>query len=134
MNAERKKILDMLAEGKITAEEADKLLDKLAGAAPAEAKDAKPADGSTAKPRFLRIVVDRPGQEQVNVRMPLAFARTRSHLLAALPPRVTEKLAELGIDLSAARSMNDQDWASAMEDINIDIEKGNGKKVKVFCE
>jgi hypothetical protein len=30
--------------------------------------------------------------------------------------------------------MNDQDWASAMEDINIDIEKGNGKKVKVFCE
>jgi hypothetical protein len=134
MNAERKKILDMLAEGKITAEEADKLLDKLAGAAPPEAREAKPTDGTAPKPRFLRIVVDRPGQEQVNVRMPLAFARTRSHLLAALPPRVTEKLAELGIDFSAAGSMNDKEWASAMEDINIDIEKGNGKKVKVFCE
>jgi len=133
MSAETRKVLEMLAERKITAEEADKLLEKLSAQPAAEAKPEE-ASASSSKPRFLRIVVDRPGQEQINVRMPLASMRTGTHLLAVLPPRVNEKLAELGIDLSAARAMNDKEWANTVENMNIDIEKGNGKKVKIFCE
>jgi len=133
MNAERKKILEMLAEGKITADEADKLLEKIANGAFAEAKPEEAGASSSAKPRYVRIVVDKPGQEQVNVRMPLSFMGKGSHLLAVLPPRVNEKLAELGINLSAARDMDDKEWAKFAENLNIDIEKGN-KKVKIFCE
>ena len=131
MSAETRKILEMLADKKITAEEADKLLEKLSAQ---PSPEAKPEEPSPNKPRFLRIVVDKPGQEPVNIRMPLAFARTRSHLLAALPSRVSEKLTELGIDLAAASSMNEKEWANAMENMNVDIEKGNGKKVRIFCE
>jgi len=137
MSAETKKVLEMLAEGEITADEADRLLEKLSVQPSAEAKPAESSSSSNSssfKPRFLRIVVDRPGQEQINVRMPLGLMRTRGHLLAVLPPRVNEKLAELGIDLSAAGAMNDKEWANAVENMNIDIEKGNGKKVKIFCE
>jgi hypothetical protein len=131
MSVESKKILEMLAAGKITADEADKLLEKIA--APASAEPA-PEDSSTAKPRFMRIVVDRPGHDQVNIRMPLSFMRTKTNLLAVLPPRVNEKLTELGIDLAAVSAMDPKQWASAVENMNIDIEKGNGKKVRIFCE
>jgi len=146
MSAESRKVLEMLAEGKITAEDADKLLEKLSGQPNAEAKlegssssslpgsSASSSSSSGARPRYLRIVVDKPGQEQVNVRMPLAFARKGSHFLAVLPDRIREKLAEQGINLAAAGGLDEKEWAEAIENMNIDIEKGNGKKVKIFCE
>jgi polyhydroxyalkanoate synthesis regulator phasin len=134
MSVERRKVLELLAQGKISAEDAEKLLDKLAEPASAEAKAEERSSSGANKPRFMRIVVDKPGQEQVNIRMPLSFMRTRTHLLAVLPPRVHEKLAELGIDFSAVGAMNEKEWAEAVENMNVDIEKGNGKKVRIFCE
>ena len=133
MSEERRKVLELLAQGKISAEDAEKLLDKLAAPA-SEAKAEESSSSRPSKPRFMRIVVDRPGQEQVNIRMPLSFMRTGTHLLAVLPPRVSEKLAELGIDFSAAGAMNEKKWAEAVETMNVDIEKENGKKVRIFCE
>ena len=138
MSAETRKVLEMLAEGKITAEDADKLLEKLAAQPSAEAKpeegSASSSGSSASKPRFLRIVVDKPGQDQVNVRIPLAFARSGSHLLAVLPTRVKEKLSERGIDLSETGVLDPKTWENLGEDTSIDIEKGSGKKVKIFCE
>jgi len=135
MNAERMKILEMLAEGKITADDADKLLDKISAQPTPDAKsEAKPVDGSSPKRRFLHIVVDKPGQDQVNVRMPLGLLRTGTHLMAVLPTRVREKLSEQGIDLTAVGAMDEKDWQTCCETLNVDIEKGDGKKVKIFCD
>jgi hypothetical protein len=138
MSAESRKILEMLAEGKITAEDADKLLEKLSGSSTETNPDGSsspssstPTSSTSPKPRHLRIVVDKPGQEQVNVRVPLNFARKGSRLLAVLPDRVREKLAEQGINLVG---LDDKAWAETIENMNIDIEQGNGKKVKIFCE
>ena len=119
MSAETKKVLEMLAGGKINADEADKLLEKLTAQPSGEAKppegsassaSSSSSNPSSPKPRFLRIVVDKPGQDQVNVRMPLAFARSGSHLLAVLPTRVREKLAERGIDLAGIGAMDAKEW------------------------
>jgi hypothetical protein len=139
MSAETRKVLELLAEGKITADDADKLLEKLSSQpSSAETKTEPSAASSSAccsgKPRYLRIVVDKPGQDQVNVRMPLAFARRGAHLLAVLPVRVREKLADQGIDITGLGGMDDKEWADAIETLNIDIEKGDGRKVRVFCE
>ncbi|MGO9126926.1 MAG: SHOCT-like domain-containing protein [Terriglobales bacterium] len=136
MSAESRKVLEMLAEGKITAEEADKLLEKLSSQPSAEAKpeESSSSSGGSSKPRFLRIAIDKPGEKQVNVRIPLAFARSGSHLLAVLPTRVREKLAEQGIDLSATAAMDATKWENLVADAAVDIDKGNGKKVKIFCE
>ncbi len=138
MSAERKKVLEMLAEGKITAEEADRLLEKLAGSASDQAASKENTEESTVpgqkKQRYLRIVVERPGQDHVNIRMPLSFTRTGTRFLAVLPPKVSEKLAEYGIDLSAFSAMKGEDLAEAIENTNIDIDRGNGKKVRIFCE
>jgi len=145
MSAETKKILEMLAEGKITADDADKLLEKLSSPPSSAETKTEPSSASSTtsassasccsgKPRFLRIVVEKPGQDQVNVRVPLAFARRGSHLLAVLPVRVREKLADQGIDITGLGAMDSKEWAEAIESLNIDIEKGDGKKVRVFCE
>jgi len=138
MSEETRKVLEMLAEGKITTGQADKLLEKLTSSAssqtpPAEKRE-ESSEAAAKRPRFLRIIVDKPGQDQVNIRMPLSFTRTGSRLLAVLPPRVTEKLADLGIDLSALASGDDKEWAEAIENANINIQKGDGRKVQVFCE
>ncbi|MDE3137468.1 MAG: hypothetical protein KGL59_12900 [Acidobacteriota bacterium] len=138
MSAERKKILEMLAEGKISAEDAERLLDKISGSAPESlpAGAAQPAETGAPpkKPRYLRILVERPGSDNVNIRVPLAFTRTGSRLLAVLPRHVSDRLSEQGIDLSALSALNDEDLAKALEELHVDIEKGNGKKVKIFCE
>jgi SHOCT-like protein len=138
MSEERKKVLEMLAAGKITADEAERLLDKLASGASNQSgtSETPPASGSPgpAKPKYLRIVVDSPGCDQVNMRVPLAFVGTGSKLLAVMPHRVSERLAEFGIDAGVISAVNCDDFGQALRDINIDVERGNGKKVRIYCE
>jgi len=134
MSVERQKVLEMLAQGKISVEDADRLLDKLnaAGSQPGGADgNAEPASGK--KSKFMRIIVERPGRENVNVRVPLTYARTWKRLVAFLPPKVSEKLAEMDIDL-AQLGGSDEEWARAMEELNVDIDKGSGNRVRVYCE
>jgi hypothetical protein len=144
MSAETKQVLEMLQEGKITTEDAEKLLDKLSGApagssasasngSPAGGQQAAGSAGSARKLQFLRIQVERPGRDNVNVRIPLSLARSSSWM-ALIPPRVSERLVEQGIDLSGLVALKDEQLAEALENMNIDIDKGNGKKVRIFCE
>jgi len=138
MSEERKKVLEMLAAGKITADEAEKLLDKLAGNASnatpsAETSSASAASGS-AKPKYLRIVVDQPGREQVNVRVPLSLVRSGRGLLAIMPKHVNERLAEYGINAGSFATLNIDDLGQAMRELHVDVDRGDGKTVKIFCE
>jgi hypothetical protein len=141
MSLETRKVLDMLAEGKITAADADKLLEKLqASSVTAEGNqpDAAQDKGHSAHHvRFLRIMVDEPGRKQVNIRMPLAFARAGMSLAGVLPASVTEKLKERGIDLDRVR-LHTGKWDDVtdkvFEELNLDVDKGDGKKVRIFCE
>jgi len=137
MGEERKKVLEMLAAGKISAEEAEKLLDKLAGGASNQTPAGEPPAASSTqpagKPKYLRVVVDNPGRDQVNVRIPLSLVGSGQRLLAVMPARVTERLAEYGIDAAMLSSADCKDFES-LRDVNIDVDKGNGKKVRIYCE
>ena len=144
MSAETKQVLEMLKEGKISTEDAEKLLNRLSSppASPPGATSStstpgvRQQAGSPSGPRkqqYLRIQVERPGHENVNMRIPLALARVSSWM-ALIPPRVSERLAEQGIDLSKFSELNAQELAEALENTNIDIDRGNGKKVRIFCE
>ncbi|HLW97208.1 MAG TPA: hypothetical protein VKR82_01070 [Candidatus Acidoferrales bacterium] len=137
MSVERKKVLEMLADKKITAEEADRLLEKLEGSTASDSSE-KPAANSGAtdpkKPKHMRILVERPGREDVNIRIPMAFTRTGARLMAVLPPQILSKLAENGVDMAVLSSFNAEQLSGAMDNFQMDIEKGNGTKVKVSCE
>lgn len=144
MSAETKKVLELLAAGKISPEDAERLLDKLTAAASSPEQSSSqtpgtapnPAGGACAsrRPRFIRVQVERPGREGVNVRVPLSCARGGRHWMAFLPTRVAEKLQEHGIDFGSLDAMNDEDFQKAMERINVDIEGRSGKKVRIFAE
>jgi hypothetical protein len=143
MSAETKQVLEMLREGKITTDDAEKLLERLSGApnqagtppraADSDEKTATSTTGRARKQRYLRIQVERPGHDHVNMRVPLSLARVSS-LIALIPPRVTDRLAEQGIDLTGFAALKGAELADALEQTNIDIDKGNGKKVRIFCE
>lgn len=136
MSVETKKVLEMLAEGKITSADAERLLDKLAAAKePAETSAPENAEGaSSATPRkYLRILVTGEGKD-VNVRVPLSFVRTGVGLMAVLPPRVADRLNEKGFDLSTLKDLKGDELNEALNTLNINIDSSDGKHVRVFCE
>jgi hypothetical protein len=139
MSQETRKVLEMLASGQITAEDAEKLLEKLNGSAgpstsalPAAASP--DAAGVAPKLRFLRVVVDSPGRDQVNVRVPLSFLRAGMKLLGVIPPQVSEKLAAKGVDLSALRDLKGGELVDEIKELHVDVDGKDGEKVRVFCE
>ena len=134
MVEERKKVLEMLAAGKITAEDAERLLDKLSGNASNPASTTQLPPSSSAKPKYLRIVVDQPGRDEVNMRIPLSFVNSGRSLLAILPQHVNERLAAYGINAGTLSTMNLDSLGQAIRELNVDVDEGSGKKVRIFCE
>ena len=136
MSQETRKVLDMLASGQITAADAEKLLEKLGTSGPASAPPAAAAEGIGAEPklRFLRVVVDSPGKDQVNIRVPLGFLRAGMKLLGVIPPQASAKLAEKGIDLNALRDLKDGQLVEELKNLHVDVDSEGGEKVRVYCE
>ena len=148
MSAETKKVLEMLAAGKISPEDAERLLDKLSGGAAqggeGGAATSQPAAGTGAaaagsagaapRPRFLRIQIDRPGREGIDMRVPISNMRGGQHWMAFLPIRLADKLHEYGFDFGCLEKLNDEEFRRAIDRMNVDILKGNGKRVRIYAE
>jgi hypothetical protein len=136
MSAETRKVLDMLAEGKITSADAERLLDKLAAAPDVDGSngvngnEASAAAPATPHKKYLRVQMERPGGDDVNVRVPLSFVRSGLKLGTLLPPKVVEKMQMEGIDPKFfSEHAND-----VLDDLHVDMDTKSGKRVRVFCE
>jgi hypothetical protein len=129
MSVETKKVLDLLAEGKISSADAERLLDKLA-ATPGDDPSASPAAAAVATKKYLRVLVQRPNGDDVNVRLPLNFVRSGVKLAGVLPPSVLEKLNAEGVDLKLFTPQLEE----SLDELNIDMETKSGKHVRMFCE
>jgi hypothetical protein len=161
MSEERRKVLEMLAAGKITAEDADRLLEKLAsrgGGASSPSEPLKtagdvarvvpvgsptsfvlvtdpPAAPSARRPlRFLRIIVNSKSQDTVNIRVPLAFVRTGLKLTSMVPAKVQGRLHEEGIDLSGLSALKGEELIEALRELKVDVDSPDGDTVRIFCE
>ena len=126
MSVETRKVLEMLTGGKITAADAERLLDKLA-ASPESGEAEKPASGTK---KFLRVLIERPLGADVNVRVPLSFVRSGISIAGVLPPKVMEQLMQEGIDVQMFGQKLDQ----SLDELHVDMETKSGKRVRVFCE
>ena len=136
MSEERRQILEMLAEGKISGEEAEKLLDRLdqqkeqyGGGAPGEGDPSQ-----TGKPKYLRVMVNSTNGDKVNVRVPMALIRTGLKLTTMLPPEATQKIAEQGIDLSQLSELQGEELIEALRELTVDVDSADGDTVRVYCE
>ncbi len=159
MTEERKQVLAMLAEGKITTDEAERLLDKLGegasgahtgahrGAHHPRSGDSRSNDGAVAlaapeasgdaprgTPRHLRVEVLSKDGDQVSVRVPLRLIRTGIKLTTMLPTETNAKLAEKGIDLSELGKLEGEELVDALRELTVKANTANGDTVRVFCE
>ena len=135
MSRERAKILQMVAEGKITPEEAEKLLSRLDRSNGTAADIGRELDAGERKPgplKYLRVVVD--GDDKVNIRVPIGLIRTGIKLTTLIPLHASKHLSEHGIDLSQFNNLDGEELMEALRDLKVDVDSGDGDVVRVFCE
>lgn len=138
MNEERKKILEMLSEGKISVEEAEKLLEAVSKDRP-ESGEVKDSSGRKIL-KYLRVVVEprEKGGDRVNIRVPLNLIRAGLKWASFMPKeaqdKVDEVLTEKGLDLNFKNMSKDdvEELIRTLDDLEIDIE--GKEKVRVYCE
>jgi len=82
MKSEREQILKMLEEGKITAEEAMKLLDTI--------EPAHAAPSPSRKPKFIRVNITSGDGEKVNVNLPIGLAKMALKVASNFEPKVKD--------------------------------------------
>jgi hypothetical protein len=146
MSTERIKILTMLKEGKISVEEAEKLLIAVGKKAGAEEQQGARSD-EAASMKYLRIIEERKRTEEgsfekhLNIRIPLVLLRAGARLHSVLPANVRErvedalreKLGGIGTNILDSENMETLAEALGEEGISIEIERPN-KTIKIFCE
>jgi len=147
MSESRKRILEMLAQKKISTDEAYRLLDALETGEHGEESSGKASTIVKEKPKYLRVtVLPDPANEhpekadRVNVRVPMSLVRAGVKLTSLIPPEARDKvngaLREKGIDFDV-RNIKPEDLEElieALEDLEIDVVSSKGEKVKVSVE
>jgi polyhydroxyalkanoate synthesis regulator phasin len=143
MSEHRQKILTMLSEGKITVEEADRLLDALKNGQNDTGTTSSVQSGhnNKSKLKYLRVMVDSVQGDNVNIRVPVAVLRAGIKLSALIPPqayqKLNEKMTEKGVDIDINQILKNGDIEELIEsmgDLNVDVNSKGGDKVKVFFE
>jgi hypothetical protein len=141
MGNNQRKILEMLAEKKISVDEAERLISLL----PPES-GSEEAKGTKKTPKYLRVLIKplndsaEPGEsETVNIRVPISLLRAGIKLASIIPPRaydqMDESLKEKGIefDLRSITPQNIDELIMGLNDLEVDIQDKK-QTVHVYAE
>jgi hypothetical protein len=148
MNEHRRQILQMLSEGKISADEAERLISALEAGPSASPTQNVSNSATKARPKYLRVQVDseddgHEGPTKVNVRVPMQLLRAGVKLAGLIPPealhRANVAIHEKGIpfDLSRIKPDNLEELIDQLSDLSVDVDQNDHAakvKVRVFCE
>lgn len=129
MSEDRKRVLEMLASGKVTVDEAERLLAALGDAPPSP-----PEAGAAAPARpghYFRISVRKTAKEgpgkNVDIRIPLSLVKGGMRLGAMIPgcgEAVTDQLKKQGINLDVTKLDPDQLEAALRDMGEMEIDDG----------
>ena len=147
MSENKKKILEMLAQNKISPDDAYRLLSVIEGGESGGESTGKAETIGKEKAKYLRVTVlpdaenEHSGNvDRVNVRVPMSLIRAGIKLTSLIPPEARDKvngaLREKGIDFDV-RSVKPEDLEElieALSDLEVDVTSSKGEKVKVFVE
>jgi hypothetical protein len=137
MNKERKKVLEMLADGKISADEAERLLDALGNKSTEPSPQAALTKTLDNLPQYLFVKVDSDDGDKVNIRVPLKLVKAGIKLKALLPreaqDKINIKLNEKGINLEDFEAENFKDILDALTEFEINVDEKKGDKVRIYC-
>ncbi len=144
MSENQKKILQMLAEGKISVDEAQRLL-SLTGTE----KETRNESNNTApksSPRYLHVVVEpKPGAApehrhgRVNVRVPFGLIRAGMKLATLIPPEAADKVNDamkekgMSFDMRHLKIEDIEELISALHDSEVNVDTDD-ETVRVYAE
>jgi hypothetical protein len=140
MNENRRRILEMLAAGKISADEAERLL----AALDKEYPSASASTGAKAKPKYMRVQVEavddeKDGPVKVNVKIPLQLLHAGVKFTSLIPAQarvhVNDALRDKGFDfdINTLKPENLDEIIDQLNDLTVDVDHKDAK-VRVFCE
>ena len=146
MNENRRQVLDMLSEGKITVDEAERLL-LLVDKEPFDGQWPEPETRNpSVTPRYIRIVVQPESEGNgddspnlVNIRVPMAMLRAGMQLGALMPEMaasgINQALREKGIDIDVSRlkAQDIERLLEALQEFEIDVHTGD-QRVLIYVE
>jgi len=145
MSEDRSRILNMLAEGKITAEEAEQLLDALdarSGTASPSAGPAITGDPGPlieALPKYLYVKVLAENGDNVDVKIPIALVRSGLKLTSLIPPQAMDQINDsmsehgMSVDFSNLKPEDIDELVESLREMEINVNSTNGDKVRVYC-
>ena len=156
MDEPKKKILEMVASGKVSVEEAAALLDKIEPITPGSRQLEGPDDAEqptgqappmpplperepieqarTKTPRYLRVHVESKDGDEVNVRLPFSLIKTGIKLGSLLPKEASKAIDQSGLDLSKLAELEGDELVDALSELQVHVESADGDEVHVYCE
>jgi Asp-tRNA(Asn)/Glu-tRNA(Gln) amidotransferase B subunit len=140
MNEERKRILKMLGEGKISAAEAEELLDALGKNSGPQAPEAAAVQAKNSKNiKYMYVKVLSAQQDNVDVRVPLGLIRAGMRFTSLIPPQAMEQINSsmkekgMNFDLSNIKPEDIDELIKNLAEMEVNVNSKNGDIVKVFC-
>jgi hypothetical protein len=148
MSENRRQILQMLSEGKINADEAERLIAAIEEPAAAKRTNGSEPEGKP-RPKYLRVQVDseddggHEGPTKVNVRVPMQLLRAGVKLAGLIPAQALHRANDairkegIAIDLTQIKPENLEELIDHLSDLSVDVDQKDHEskvKVKVFCE
>jgi hypothetical protein len=143
MNDDRRQILQMLADGKINAEEAERLISALERSNGASAPPAPIGSNGGPKSKYLRVCVDTiekdEGPTKVNIRVPMQLLRAGVRLSSLIPAEaraeVNAAMHKQGIpfDINQLKPENLEELVDQLNDLTVDVDQEK-TKVRIFVE
>ncbi|MDD4301942.1 MAG: hypothetical protein PHS03_05665 [Sphaerochaeta sp.] len=140
MSEERLRILHMLSEGKLTPDEAEKLLSVMEKES-VQGETSKETLPGNIRGKYLYIKVEpKEGKssERVSVKVPLALVKAGLNISKFIPTEAQDKIQEsmhgsgIPFDFGAIDAQNMQEIMEALELMSIDVETDEST-VQIFC-
>lgn len=143
MGENQKRILQMLAEGKINVEEATRLLSLIGNEAGEEIRQTPEETKTNAKYIYIRVE-PKEGREtqqnpRVNVRVPVSLIRSGMKLKALIPPNVADDINKglkdkgIGFDIRNLKDEYVEQLVEALRDTEILVESVDAD-IKVYAQ
>lgn len=142
MTENRRQILDMLAQGKINVDEAERLISLVDRPSSGEPGAAEQSGTRRPAPKYLRVVAGDGSSEEaerVNIRVPMALIRAGVKLASLIPSNVTTKVNEelqrkgVRMDLGNLKGEDVEQFIDAIAKLEVDVQDGK-QKVRIFVE
>ena len=138
MTENRKRVLEMLSDGRVSVDEAERLL-LLIDDEPESVRPVQQLVPTRSGPaKYLRVTVD-SDDEHVNVRVPLALIKAGVKLHTLVPEQAAEGITAalrnngLNIDLHKLRADSLEELVDALSEMEIDVQDED-ERVRVYCE